>query len=62
MEDEEREPTLTEIEAVMARAQDAEGNDRYLDAWRRELSEEDRKRSQENLAAFVDEVRAGLRE
>ena len=60
--DEKREPTLAEIEAVMARAQEADGNDRYLDAWRRELSDEERERSQQNLAAFVAEVRAGLRE
>jgi hypothetical protein len=53
----EREPTLEEIEAVMAAAQDADGNDIYLEKWRASLTEEQRTRNQERLRAFIASAR-----
>jgi len=54
----ELEPTVAEIEAMMAAAQDADGHDKYLTAWRAELSADERRRSERNLEAFVAEARA----
>jgi len=62
MSDKSTEPTLAEIEMAMAASQDAEGNDVYLEAWRASLSPVERRRSRENLQAFITQARASLRD
>ena len=62
LEPNELEPTIAEIEAMIAAAQGADAHDKYLTAWRAELSADERRRSKKNLEAFVAEAGASLRE
>lgn len=54
--------TIEELEAAMAAAVDADGNDVRLAEWVASMTDEERRESEENLRRWVEAARKSLRE
>ena len=51
-----------ELAAALAEAIDEEGEDRRLAEWTTQMTEEERRRAEENVRRFVEEAQASMRE